>query len=39
MSILNTYQKITKFNKNELKNIILCDTYKIGSFREKRVMN
>ena len=39
MSILNTYQKTTKFNKNELKNIILCDTYKIGSFREKRAMN
>lgn len=39
MSILNTYQKTPKINKNELKNIILCDTYKIGSFREKRAMN
>ena len=39
MSILNTYQKTPKINKNELKNVILCDTYKIGSFREKRAMN
>ena len=39
MSRLNNYQIKPKININELKNNILCDTYKIGSFREKRAMN
>lgn len=39
MSRLNNCQKKLKINKNKPKNIFLCDTYQIGSFREKRAMN